>query len=144
MLPGTFWCSIVVRVIIFCRLLVVNVNSDYSILVRVPSAPSRGSPTLWSMMSNVPTRTTTTQMICIAIIMLLKIRNGSISVRYPDYLKNGLFFNIIRSVGDICTFESEHDHGRNEKSYAYNGVHNDIYDINRVKKMGPHSEPQQG
>ncbi|ESG76238.1 hypothetical protein SEEK5349_19829 [Salmonella enterica subsp. enterica serovar Kentucky str. 5349] len=96
------------------------------------------------MMSNVPTRTTTTQMICIAIIMLLKIRNGSISVRYPDYLKNGLFFNIIRSVGDICTFESEHDHGRNEKSYAYNGVHNDIYDINRVKKMGPHSEPQQG
>lgn len=98
MLPGTFWCSIVVRVIIFSRLLVVNVNSDYSILVRVPSAPSRGSPTLWSMMSNVPTRTTTTQMICIAIIMLLKIRNGSISVRYPDYLKNGLFFNIIRSV----------------------------------------------
>lgn len=86
MLPGTFWCSIVVRVIIFSRLLVVNVNSDYSILVRVPSAPSRGSPTLWSMMSNVPTRTTTTQMICIAIIMLLKIRNGSISVRYPDYL----------------------------------------------------------
>ncbi|ENY3190002.1 hypothetical protein ACFXBE_000414 [Salmonella enterica] len=133
-----------VRVIIFSRLLVVNVNSDYSILVRVPSDPSRGSPTLWCMMSNVPIRITTTQMICIAIIMLLKIRNGSILVRYPDFLKNGLFFNIIRSVGDICTFESEHDHGRNEKSYAYNGVHNDIYAINRVKKMGPHSEPQQG
>ncbi|EAW9077951.1 TPA: hypothetical protein G8M32_004395 [Salmonella enterica] len=69
-------------------------------------------------------------MICIAIITLLKIRNGRISVRYPDFLKNGIFFNIIRSVGDICTFESEHDHGRNEKGYTCNSFHKDISDIN--------------
>lgn len=76
------------------------------------------------MISNVPTRITKIQMICIAIITLLKIRNGKISARYPDFLKNGIFFSIIRSVGDICTFESEYDHGRNEKDYVYNSVHN--------------------
>ncbi|ECW0266558.1 hypothetical protein F3E53_18600, partial [Salmonella enterica subsp. diarizonae] len=67
-------------------------------MMRVPGDPSRGSPTLLSMVSNVPTSTTTTHIICIAIITLLKIRNGRISVRYPDFLKNGVFFNIIRSV----------------------------------------------
>ncbi len=95
----------------FSRLLVEGVNSNYLLLMIVPSDPSRGSPTLWSMMSNVPTTITTTQMICIAIITLLKIRNGRISDRYTDFLKNGIFFNIIRSVGDISTLESEHNYG---------------------------------
>ncbi|HEC7605884.1 TPA: hypothetical protein R3998_000981 [Salmonella enterica subsp. enterica serovar Muenchen] len=64
-------------------------------------------------------------MTCMTATNQLKIRKGRFLVRYPDFLKNGIFFNIIRSVGDICTFESEHDHGRNEKGYAYNCVHKD-------------------
>ncbi|EAQ6132275.1 hypothetical protein AXA88_27060 [Salmonella enterica] len=61
---------------------------------------------------------------------------GRSSVRYILFLKNGIFFNIIRSVGDICTLESEHNQSRNEKVDVYNSVHNDISDINRVKKNG--------
>ncbi|EAQ6131749.1 hypothetical protein AXA88_24015 [Salmonella enterica] len=66
-------------------------------------------------------------MICIAIITLLKIRNGRISVRYPDFLKNGVFFNIIRSVGDICTLESKHDHCGDEVEDVHNNFHNQCF-----------------
>ncbi|EEJ5471816.1 hypothetical protein AU693_004919 [Salmonella enterica subsp. diarizonae] len=62
-------------------------------------------------------------MICTAIITLLKIRNGRISVRYPDFLKNGIFFNIIRSVGDICAPESEYNHCHSKNKYAHGRFH---------------------
>lgn len=141
MLPGTFWCSIVVRAIIFSRLLVVNVNSDYSFLVMVPGEPSTGFPMLLRTTTNVQTSNTTIQMTCMTATNQLKIRKGRFLVRYPDFLKNGIFFNIIRSVGDICTFESEHDHGRNQKGYTCNSFHNDVSEINRIKKKGPFSGP---
>ena len=89
----------------------VEVNRYHSLLVIVPSDPSTGSPTLLRIISNVPISNTVIQIICTTIISQLKIRNGSISVRYPDFLKNGIFFNIIRSVGDISTLESELNYG---------------------------------
>lgn len=107
----------------------------------VPSEPSTGSPTLLRIISNVPTSNTAIQITCTIIINQLKIRNGRISAQYTDFLKNGIFFNIIRSVGDICTFESEHDHGRNDKDYVCNNFHNDVSEINRIKKKGSFSGP---
>ncbi|ECT1023772.1 hypothetical protein DPO11_28255 [Salmonella enterica] len=91
-------------------------------------------------MSNVPTSTTTTQMICIAIITLLKIRNGRISVRYPDFLKNGIFFNIIRSVGNIGALEGEYEDRGNDKDRAYNNFHEQCLNT-REKKGAVHKAP---
>ncbi|ENY2727919.1 hypothetical protein ACFW38_003330 [Salmonella enterica] len=118
-----------------------KVNSDYSLLMMVSGELSTGFPTLLSTTMNAQTSNTVIQMICMTITSRLKTRKGRFLVRYPDFLKNGIFFNIIRSVGDICAFKSKHDHGRNEKSYAYNSVHNDIFDINRVKKRGRFLNP---
>ncbi|EBZ1027320.1 hypothetical protein D7O18_22070 [Salmonella enterica subsp. enterica serovar Muenchen] len=63
-------------------------------------------------------------MTCMTATSQLKIRNGSISVRYPDFLKNGVFFSIISPDGNICTLESEHKHRRDEEEGTYNNFHN--------------------
>lgn len=39
-------------------------------------------------------------------------------------LKNGIFFNIIRSVGNICTLEGEHYQCRNKSKNVYESFHN--------------------
>ncbi|ECM8010492.1 hypothetical protein YF83_12455 [Salmonella enterica subsp. enterica serovar Newport] len=62
-----------------------------------------------------------------AIITLLKIRNGRISARYLDFLKNGIFFNIVSPDGNICTLESECDHCRNKADGMYNNFHNEYF-----------------
>ncbi|HCH9281003.1 TPA: hypothetical protein NNU28_002253 [Salmonella enterica] len=67
----------------------------------------------------------------------LKIRNGSISVRYPDFLKNGIFFSIISPDGNICTLESEHDHYGDEVEDVHNNFHNQCFWKLQDKKAGP-------
>ncbi len=74
-----------------------------------------------------PTSNTTTQTICRAIITLLKTRNGRISSRYTDFLKNGIFFNIVSPDGNVCTLESEHDHCGDEVEDLHNKFHNKCF-----------------
>lgn len=100
-----------------------GVNINYSLLVMVQSESSTGSPALWRTISNVPTSNTARQITCTIIINQLKIRNDSISARYPDFLKNGIFFNIVSPDSNIYTLESEHEHCGDAVEYVHNNFH---------------------
>ncbi|EDQ3858127.1 hypothetical protein AAA88_004684 [Salmonella enterica subsp. diarizonae] len=78
---------------------------------------------------------------CIAIITLLKIRNGRISAWYPRLLKNGILFNIVSPDGNVCTLESECEHGRNKADGVCNNFHNDVSEKSGVKKRGSFNAP---
>ena len=105
-----------------------GVNGDHFSLISVPRLPSRGSPTLWSMRSNVPTNRTTKQTDCITIIIPLNTWRGSISVRYDLFLKNEILFNIIIDPEDnVRQLERECDHGRNKTDSVYKNFHNDFF-----------------
>lgn len=93
----------------------------------VSKGPSPGYPILLSTTSNVPTRNTTIQITCTIIINQLKIRNGRISAQYTDFLKNGVFFNIVGPDSNICTLESEHDHCGDEVEDVHNNFHNQCF-----------------
>lgn len=81
------------------------------------------APTLLSTTTNVQTSNTAIQIVWTTIISHLKISNGKISDRYTGFLKNGIFFNIVRPAGDICTLESEYRNLQDKNEHMYGSSH---------------------